>query len=278
MELSEKNRSYFNSEAGKNRDQWTHSDGDRTIRIQNVKSSNPYATMKFDDVIHYKAPTRLWTNADGEEELENEESVEPEGEEAMVEEEFVDEELPKFRQLVRAKKLEMKAQYGKAHFATRRECKNVPYPGTCTKSVPYPCVKNRKVTTCYKNVPVPCTKYKEVCINVPYWVWGWRKKWREFKQAGGLAQLKMISKGMAPLYPPTDTGTGNTTTPTNTTTPRGGAGRNTGDGKVIGETIVRPRPTLDLGDGEVGQAGVAGNIIGAVLILGLVFGAIKMMK
>ena len=95
MALSENNRRYFSSEASKNRDQWTHSDGDRTIRVRNIRNSNPYATAKFDDVIKYQQPSYLWKSAEGDEELENEDSVDAEGEEMMVEEPFVEEELPK---------------------------------------------------------------------------------------------------------------------------------------------------------------------------------------
>lgn len=257
MALSENNRKYFNSESDKNRDQWTHSDGDRTIRIQNVKKINPYASMKFDDVIHYKAPTRLWTNADGEEEWENEESVEPENEEAYVEEPFAEEELPKFRHLVRAKKLEYKAQYGKAHAGTRRECKIVSVPSTCYKRV---CAFGKCADVAY-----PCMKNQEVCVNIPTWTWGWRKKWREFKQAGGLAQLKMQSKGMMP--PP------NTTTTTPTGNPPRGGGRNVGNT----EELVKLDPKLDVGNGT-SQASMAGNIIGTILIIGVLVGVFKTMK
>ena len=60
---------------------------------------------------------------------------------------------PRFRQLVRQKKLELKAQYGKGHW--------------------YDKLGDGKA---------------------PQWIPGWRKKWREFKHAGGLAQLKLQSK------------------------------------------------------------------------------------
>lgn len=225
-----------------------------------MKTNNIYSNTLFDDVIHYQAPKRLWQSANGEQELENEDSVDAEGEEAMVDGEFTDQELPKFRQLVRAKKLEMKAQYGKAHFATRRECKNVPYPGTCYKQV---CAFGKCT-----NVPYPCTKYKEVCINVPYWVWGWRKKWREFKKAGGLSQLKMISKGMADISSVLGSPTLPPSIPSDFSPP-------TEKGKAGNEI----EPNINLGNETItSKAGVGGNIIGTILILGLVFGAIKMMK
>lgn len=149
--------------------------------------NNRYANNKF-DTVRGSGP---YFKAEGDEvEYENEESVEPDAEDYTYEEDMSEAQVPKFRQLVRAKKLELKAQYGKAHFSTRRECKNVPTPSTCYKTV------------LGKSVPYPCMKNKEVCITIPSWVWGWRKKWREFKQSGGLAQLKMVAKGMAPYVPP----------------------------------------------------------------------------
>lgn len=275
-----KNLSYFKQEDAKNRDMWKYADSGSNglANGYNQKTdslySNMYANGKFDDVIRYQAPKRLWRNAEGEEqELENEDYTEYENEaEEIPEEQFAPDELPKFRQLVRAKKLELKAQYGKAHFDTRRECKMVPTPSTCYKtvSIPYPCIKNAKATTCYKNssVPYPCTVNKEVCINIPTWVWGWRKKWREFKQAGGLAQLKMISRGMAPMPTPT-TNDPNTPTYTPTPTPRGGGKRS------VGEQI----DLNHLGEQDVIQeASIGKNIFGTILVLGLVFGAIRMMK
>lgn len=278
MALSENNRKYFSIESDKNRDQWTHGDGEaeRILRIKNMGKINPYATMKFDDVIHYKAPTRLWTNADGEEEFEDEESVEPEGEDAMVEEEFVDEELPKFRQLVRAKKMELKAQYGKAHVGTKP--KVIQVPATCYKtvSVPYPCPTFREpLKTCYKNsnVPYPCTK--DQTIQVPTWVWGWRKKWREFKQSGGLAKLKMVSKGMADIS--TVLGSSNLPPqiPSDFSNPTPNKPGRFGSLKEGEDASLDPK--LDLGNGT-SEASLTGNIVGTVLVLGLVFAAIKMMK
>ena len=150
----------------------------------------------------------VFYNAGGEEETENEDYTEYEGEEAETD--VPQEDLPKFRVLVRNKKLELKAQYGKAHFGTRRECKNVPFPTTCYKQV---CAFGKCA-----NVPYPCMKNREVCGNIPVWVWGWRKKWREFKRDGGLAQLKMQSKGLAPIPTPDLTPTP-TYTPTPTPTP-----------------------------------------------------------
>jgi len=240
------NREYFNSEAAKNRDVWKYADAssERILKLSNIRT-NPYAKAKFDDVLRAEK-----FSASGEEETENEESVEYENE--LPEEEFEPDELPKFRYLVRAKKLEYKAQYGKAHIGTRRECKNVPYPSTCYKVV------------LGVNTPYPCMKNKQVCINIPTWVWGWRKKWREFKQAGGLAQLKMQSKGMAPIpgyVPPVETGN-------NTNT-----GSGPGKGRTLGE-----ESNVELNLPGTQTASVGKNILGTILILGLVFGAIKFMK
>jgi len=128
---------------------------------------------------------KRYSSVEGDEqELEDEESVEYEGEDTEVGVPEAD--LPKFRTLVKNKKLEMKAQYGKGHMkaTTKQECNTVKVPCP-TFSQPF--------KTCDKRV----------CVNVPsvQWVWGWRKKWREFKQQGGLAQLKQQAKGLAPVVP-----------------------------------------------------------------------------
>lgn len=183
------------------------------------------------------------TEAEGEQETEDEDNTQYESEESEIGDSS-DTDLPKFRDLVRAKKEELKSQYGKAHIENHsvmeRECKNVQVPKIrmvdkeiCV-NVPFTkwdsnincssiCVKWNWKTECTehqtkclggfiggtnrecKNVPTPegYTELEEVCINVPkirlVWVSGWRKKWREFKRDGGLAQLKLQSKG---LYTP----------------------------------------------------------------------------
>jgi hypothetical protein len=124
--------------------------------------------------------TYVYSSADGEQEYEDEENTdsEPSDEEGVYEEE-----LPKYRTLVKNKKLELKAQYGKARIVMERQC---------NRGIPYPCpTKDNLRKICYK----------EVCVNVPKTQWGWRKKWREFKQAGGLAKLKMQARGLAPIEP-----------------------------------------------------------------------------
>lgn len=258
MAESQNNRSYFNSEASKNRDQWKHGDGlsngyDKKTDSLNL---NMYATGKFDDVIRYNQPDWIWKKADGDEaEYEDEEYTEYENEAGEIpEEEFTDEELPKFRHLVRAKKLEFKAQYGKAHLKTwttsERKClgglRDVKGDGKPP----------------FWDPNINCTN-----INVPHiaWVWGWRKKWREFKQQGGLAQLKMQSKGMAPIPGYTE--------PANT-----GTGSGTGSGTGTSQKPPKPDPKLDIEDTGTSKAGISGNIIGVVLLLGVVFGVMKFNK
>ena len=66
--------------------------------------------------------------------------------------------LPTFRQLVKSKKLNLKATYGKGYYYD---------------------------------------KFGDG--KAPKWIPGWRKKWREFKQAGGLAQLKLQAMGEQPI-------------------------------------------------------------------------------
>lgn len=168
-----------------------------------------YSTHRFDDVI---VDQRFSADGEpeGEAEYENEDSVEYEGEEtdpSLGGESFeADYEAPKYRQLVKQKKLALKAEFGKAHIGTRRECKNLPYPGFKkeTKTINYPCPTFKDTSKkCSKTITidVPTTLYKEVCINIPVWVPGWRKRWRDFKKSGGLAQLKMMAKGMIPYVP-----------------------------------------------------------------------------
>lgn len=175
-------------------------------------------------------------DAEGEVEYENEESIEDEGEESQVSGGVPFQDLIRFRQLVREKKAQLKAQYGKAYIdnrsTTERECKTVQVPKTrmvdkevCI-NVPYTrwdaninCTKVFGKEVCAggfiggtnrecRNVPTPqvYTEAEEVCVNVPklrlVWVSGWRKQWREFKRNGGLEQLKLQAKGLAPTITP----------------------------------------------------------------------------
>jgi hypothetical protein len=153
-------------------------------------------------------------DAEGEPETENEDYVEPEGEESQIGD-TSQTDLPKFRDLVRAKKSELKSQYGKAHIekTTREVCTNVPYT-TWDSNI-------NCASVCVKwNYKLECTERatkclggftggtNRQCVNVPHFAWvsGWRKKWREYKRDGGLVELKMMSKGLLPLdsqQPPT---------------------------------------------------------------------------
>ncbi|HRG36896.1 MAG TPA: hypothetical protein PK289_00030 [Bacteroidia bacterium] len=225
---------------------------------------NRYANKRLDD-IRGKNP---YFKADGDEvEYENEESVEPDAEDYTYEADMSEAQVPKYRQLVRAKKLELKAQFGKAHFTTRKECKNVPTPTTCYKKV------------AGVNVPYPCMKNKEVCITIPTWVWGWRKKWREFKNAGGLAQLKMVAKGMAPYVPPgTVDPNAVVIPPTNVGT---GGGTRGGRTATAVDLLENTPATIEMQDETIidtTKASLAGPIIFTLLSLGIIGAMIKYAK
>jgi hypothetical protein len=118
----------------------------------------------------------------------DEDSVEHENEEAEVGGvESAD--LPRFRSLVREKKLSMKAQYGKGHYVVTETWRNSPSVGSAVSVfVAFAHPKKTK------------------------WQSGWRKQWKNFKQQGGLAQLKQQAKGLAPI--PTPTPIPSTITPT----------------------------------------------------------------
>ena len=208
-------------------------------------------------------------NAEGEPETENEDYTEYEGEEAETDGGVEADALPKFRQLVRMKKLEMKAQYGKAHIGSRRECKQVPYPGFKKQ-----CKKVGKKNVC---INVPTTLYKEVCVNIPVWVPGWRKKWREFKRSGGLAQLKMQAKGLAPLQFPgqtlINTGTGEPIA----IGPKGGKSLGISKGEVplgINQGNVASIP----GTAPSGISTTMKVAIAIPVVIGLGFGLYKLLK
>jgi len=154
-------------------------------------------------------------NFDGEQEWENEENTDYENEEVEVDGGVPQSDLPRYRDLVRNKKLELKSQYGKGYFSIG-ECGIKPLPPETILNMPclWDCSKE-------KNASKDCCTFNanqaekranrrqqilnwENCraINKGIWVWGWRKKWREFKRDGGLAQLKLQSKGL--YNPPVD--------------------------------------------------------------------------
>lgn len=167
-----------------------------------------------------------------EDEQESEDEDNTDSEES--DEEGVDEQdLPKFRNLVRNKKLELKAQYGKTRIVMKKKCKKVKLPKAYTErecksfcTAWYTLTrdghhagdcKNRE-EVCV-NVPKVRMVEKNVCIKIPKKQWGWRKRWREFKKNGGLAQLRLKAKG---LNPPPISSPSTTTYSTNaqvTTTP-----------------------------------------------------------
>lgn len=206
-----------------------------------------YAVTNFDTA------NSVWRSAGGESEAENEDSVEYESEasdSSLQDADPLDEgEMPKFRHLVRAKKLELKAQYGKAHLKTwttsERKClgglRDVKGDGKPP----------------FWDPNINCAN-----INVPHvaWVWGWRKKWREFKQQGGLAQLKRQSQGLEPIP---------SSVPAYVDTPVTSTNINTVPDK-------KNEPKLDLP--KVKQAGMGTNIILSLLVIGLAVGATKFIK
>jgi len=129
-------------------------------------------------------------------ETEDEENTdsEPSDEEGVPQED-----LPRFRTLVKNKKLELKAQYGKAKIVLKKKCRKVRLPKLITERE---CKKVLRKEICI-NVPKLRLQDKNACIKVPKLQRGWRQKWREFKRAGGLAQLRLQARGLAPIPKPT---------------------------------------------------------------------------
>lgn len=178
--------------------------------------SSNFSNSDLDDSVFYSKG--IFSSADGNEEgeYEDEDNVEYENEEYEYETMGGDDipaaELPKFRQLVRDKKLELKAQYGKAKISVF-ECGIKPLPPDiahpnviclwdCSKSKHTNkdcCAKNRQQAQKRAEQRDKIAKWEKCrSENKGIIVWGWRKKWREFKKAGGLAQLRMLSKGLTP--------------------------------------------------------------------------------
>jgi hypothetical protein len=161
--------------------------------------------------------------SEDEQEYEDEDSTDSE----FSDEEGVSEQdLPKFRSLVRNKKLELKAQYGKTRIVMKKKCRKIKLPKAYTeRECKSFCVAwytlnrdghragdcKRREEVC-ANIPKIRLVEKNVCIRIPKKQWGWRKRWRDFKRAGGLAQLKMQSKGLTP--PPIVVPSTSTTAPT----------------------------------------------------------------
>lgn len=161
------------------------------------------------DASFYSIKNDKYSNIDGGDG--NEDSTEYEGEESEVSVPVGY--LPRFIQLVKLKKQELKSKYGLGHFENKstmeRECKTIQVPQTYIekecKNVPYLCPTfTNPFKSCTKQVCVDIPKVRmvsqEVCVNVPkvkvIWVSGWRKKWLEFKLQSGLSKLKDMALGL----------------------------------------------------------------------------------
>ena len=199
-----------------------------------------------------------FSSADGDEqEYEDEEYTEYENEEAEYESEGGDDitaaELPKFRELVRNKKLELKAQYGKAKISVF-ECgikplnpdlahPNVPCIWDCSKSKHTNkdcCAKNRQQEQKRADQRTKIANWERCrSENKGMIVWGWRKRWRDFKRTGGLAQLRMQAKGLTPI-PTVVSSTPSIVTPPSTIIP------NTSSANVINKPLVIKTPIKKL--------------------------------
>jgi len=152
----------------------------------------------------------------------DQESTEYENEAA--EEPVPDSYLPCFREEVRAKKKELKAQYGKGHISIG-ECGIKPldpdwrYPNIlclwdCSKE------KNSSKDCCTFNANQAEKRAGqrdqiarwEACRaeNKGIWVPGWRREWRKYKKAGGLKEIKQRSTRCIAGY---QTGSGPINTP-----------------------------------------------------------------
>ena len=148
----------------------------------------------------------------------DQENTEPEGEAGEVGGVEETQQLPCFRELVRAKKKELKAQFGKGRFRIG-ECGFIPFRENVTKYNPIArigrtclggirdikgdgkppfwdpninCVEGN--TQAYDNASARFSQdlaaWKE-CEKG--WIPGWRREWRKFKKAGGLNEFKKQS-------------------------------------------------------------------------------------
>lgn len=144
--------------------------------------------------------------------------------------------LPRFRTLVRNKKLSFKATYGKGHFKWGNW-------------------DNKKLTP-----------------NTPRWISGWRRKWRDFKHSGGLAQLKQQAKGLAPVT--TTTPVPVTTTPAPVQVTSDGVplndvvgGRGAGKNAIRPTTVELEKPTTSTS--PTGEKGDSSEGVSSDRILGM---------
>lgn len=234
----------------------------------------------------------------GEQEYEDEENTEYEGEDYEGVEEP---DLPRYKDLVRNKKLELKAQYGKAHFTSERKCQTIRVPQAYTERE---CKTIFGKQVCI-NIPKVRMVDQEVCAQVPKFVWGWRKKWREFKQQGGLSQLKMQSKGLAPIispitlppvtnYPTTTSGLNNPVVGTPNVIPAKTVSTRVFDKTKTKQSlqgnIIKGKSSASTSESDLGETstskkdkflGMPKNIgIGVTVVVGsiMIFGAYKLLK
>lgn len=130
-------------------------------------------------------PSESSSYTEGEDGDEN--SVEGEGEESGLGIEVAD--LPRFRQLVRKKKITLKATYGKTKWYVTEQW-----------GCPIACGPGVGGEANWFQAGLHPNKTRKVS--------GWRKQWKNFKQAGGLATLKLQSKELTPIptttTPPTE--------------------------------------------------------------------------
>jgi hypothetical protein len=114
------------------------------------------------------------TGADG-----DEESVEYESSDAAEAGGVPEADMPKFRQLVRAKKAELKAKYGKTHYVKRNE--------SCSDAG---ISEAAWIARAYLSGGIGLLDHNKKCT-------GWRKKWKDYKKQGGLGALKIQAKSGA---------------------------------------------------------------------------------
>jgi hypothetical protein len=157
--------------------------------------------LESSSFLGFKKEESRATGDDIDDSKDDQESVEFEDSDAVDAGGVSDADMPTFRQLVRAKKTELKAQYGKGRFDNKTAYKRVCAGGFVD-------IKG--------DGKPPIWKSDINCTNVPYpeisWIPGWRKQWRIFKRDGGLAQLKMKSRGL--LTPQEQAALDNSPTPT----------------------------------------------------------------
>ena len=151
----------------------------------------------------------------------DQDNTEPEGEDAEVGGVQETEQLPCFRELVRAKKRELKAQFGKGYFRIGqcgvmpiREAYNpvirmgesrtcIGWGFSCDKKCLGLCCGSSTCvnwavipgnTQAYDNASQRFSQDLAAWNSCPKgWIPGWRREWRKFKKAGGLNEFKKRS-------------------------------------------------------------------------------------